>query len=620
MDFDFINGFVKRAQVYGIGGDQAMNLLDKLAAKKMPSVGSRGDLNKLYPGSMVDFVLHAHQGKHSGSHNDLRIGNPDTGLYSWATRKELPKPGDKPTLLYQQNIHCFPENTLVHTSRGVLKISDIVNQKLPISVLSVTGRGGLVYRRVVQFWKRKTRGEKLVRLMVNIPIKRIGYIYCSCGHEIYSGGVKRRAGDLAVGDRVDCLVPSFTPDQKQLLYGMFLGDGSVSKKGCFRFGHTTPQKEYFDFLFSKLSPLFKKCVVSPGHGSLGPNSFLSAYSNCLPFFERMYRNYVQDRRKVITKEFANKLSPLALAIWYQDDGSITNSGGFIQGCSFATHPFDLPSISCLQNRLSDFNIASYVVHRGISTQGHIKWELRLNKTESLKFFKLIAPFVHPSLSYKIGNGYTQPLTRKCRYCTSLIRGKSQICDTCFLDHMSKYKNFTKYLRAYDSGLEDIGTPTIYLRVDKFSDIKKGNVRKTAGSISLTYPVGSDIHTIDTSARYEIAGYPIKWKKQDISTKSEYLYDLGVEDTHNYFVGTGFLVGNSFNFKDFQGDLKTRWGEGKMQIKNQGKVLVVARGTNHLKFISGHRGKAEQFTLVKTKNGDAKGSWLAFNTTPKHGTK
>jgi hypothetical protein len=38
------------------------------------------------------------------SHFDLRFGSPDTGLYSWATRKELPGPGGR-IGLFRQPVH-----------------------------------------------------------------------------------------------------------------------------------------------------------------------------------------------------------------------------------------------------------------------------------------------------------------------------------------------------------------------------------------------------------------------------------------------------------------------------------------------------------------------------------
>lgn len=82
--------------------------LEKLAdyAKGIPDKNRYGDVGKLNPGELVDFVLQHHLAERAGPHYDVRFGTPQTGLYSWATRKGLPEPGQR-VALFQTPLHSY---------------------------------------------------------------------------------------------------------------------------------------------------------------------------------------------------------------------------------------------------------------------------------------------------------------------------------------------------------------------------------------------------------------------------------------------------------------------------------------------------------------------------------
>lgn len=74
-------------------------------AKGIPSRKDYGDLSKVQPGNVLDYVIQRHLANRAGPHDDLRFGGPGMGLYSWASRKGYPRnPGDK-TLAVRQPIH-----------------------------------------------------------------------------------------------------------------------------------------------------------------------------------------------------------------------------------------------------------------------------------------------------------------------------------------------------------------------------------------------------------------------------------------------------------------------------------------------------------------------------------
>lgn len=84
-------------------------LLEKSAAglngMGIPDRTDFGNVQKLNAGQLADWIIQHHMAQRAGPHYDIRFGTPETGLYSWATRKELPEPG-KRIALYQQPVHA----------------------------------------------------------------------------------------------------------------------------------------------------------------------------------------------------------------------------------------------------------------------------------------------------------------------------------------------------------------------------------------------------------------------------------------------------------------------------------------------------------------------------------
>ena len=53
-------------------------------------------------------VVQHHPARRAGDHHDLRLGDPVTGqAHSWATKKDIPGPGDPPIAVYQQPTHTY---------------------------------------------------------------------------------------------------------------------------------------------------------------------------------------------------------------------------------------------------------------------------------------------------------------------------------------------------------------------------------------------------------------------------------------------------------------------------------------------------------------------------------
>lgn len=74
-------------------------------AMGLPNPEDYGDVSQLQLGQLYDYVVQRHLAARAGLHHDMRIGNPNIGLLSWALPKELPQPGQK-RLAIQQPVHA----------------------------------------------------------------------------------------------------------------------------------------------------------------------------------------------------------------------------------------------------------------------------------------------------------------------------------------------------------------------------------------------------------------------------------------------------------------------------------------------------------------------------------
>ena len=73
-------------------------------APGLPAKKDFGPLERLRVGQMLDYIVQAHNAERAGPHHDIRFGDKDTGLFSWASRKGVPAPGEK-RLAVQQPVH-----------------------------------------------------------------------------------------------------------------------------------------------------------------------------------------------------------------------------------------------------------------------------------------------------------------------------------------------------------------------------------------------------------------------------------------------------------------------------------------------------------------------------------
>ena len=187
---------------------------------------------------------------------------------------------------------CFHYSTRVVLADGrTEKIGKIVNQRLPVDVLSYDPATGTIQPRRVVNWFDNGRADEFIQFQV--AGGRSGYRHFAAteNHVIFTPQGRRRAGTLKVGDEVLLSVEDFrlTDDQLQLILGSGLGDGSIRKVGMhtamFRVGHGAEQKDYLRWKHEMLAP-FARAISRTGNGfgfdTLAMPAVLDLCRSCMP--------------------------------------------------------------------------------------------------------------------------------------------------------------------------------------------------------------------------------------------------------------------------------------------------------------------------------------------------
>jgi recombination protein RecA len=285
------------------------------------------------------------------------------------------------------------------------KIGKIVNQRLPVEVLSYDPDLGAVVPRKVINWFDNGPTDQFLQFTVGRPGGNgRSQFACTPNHKIRTPGGWREAQELAVGDRVmEALPHRLSSFQWEALLGGLMGDGALSptRSGFgarYRFGRGARQVEYGDWKAS----LFGNVGVSR---SSNANGAVFYDMQPLPELAELRAAVYVAGKKVFSHDFLKRLTPLSLAIWYMDDGS--SFALRAKGVQERTRDGSGRSEVCIQamepgtrTRLVDYLADTWGI-RPKQIQRAGKAVLIFGKDETAKLHALIAPFVHPSMQYKL---------------------------------------------------------------------------------------------------------------------------------------------------------------------------------------------------------------------------
>ena len=295
---------------------------------------------------------------------------------------------------------CFSYGTRVTLADGSqAKIGQIVNQKLQVDVLTADFETGKIVSRPVTSWFNNGPTTDFLAVTVHRPSGNgRAQFSATPDHQVltpegFAPLKALRPGDPVMASQLFRL----SEFQWDVVRGSLLGDGSLSapkkahSRGVkFRLGHGVKQREYLKWKMSLLANI---------PGSYWENEDGDSFWDSTPLPELC--DLRQSAYRLGVKQFDEKyfasLSPVALALWYMDDGSLTIRGkresGRIAICVEAM------SVDT-QERL----VATLRDRFGIQAKLHeVRKQsiLRMERDATDKFHAVIAAGVHPSMQYKL---------------------------------------------------------------------------------------------------------------------------------------------------------------------------------------------------------------------------
>ena len=303
---------------------------------------------------------------------------------------------------------CMSGNTLITLADGSTKrIGTIVHQKLPVEVLSYDAELDAVVPKRVVNWFDNGPTDEFLHFEVVRPMGKgscPGFT-CTPNHQIRTPAGWREAGELVAGDRVMQAVPHHLSDfQWEVILGSLMGDGALSPSSNglaarFRWGHSAKQADYGDWKAS----LFANLTVSRTSNAKG--AVLHDVQPLAELAELRHAVYVGGE-KVLSEDYLKALTPLSLALWYMDDGGFTlrtedkqrrtqGGSGRSEICVQAMSPGT-------RDRLAVHLADTWGIQAKLEARGARQMALlRFSAPETRKLHALLAPFVHPSMAYKL---------------------------------------------------------------------------------------------------------------------------------------------------------------------------------------------------------------------------
>ena len=121
-----------------------------------------------------------------------------------------------------------------------------------------------------------------------------------------------------------------------------------------------------------------------------------------PLIRQMFERFIcaETKHKGIPQDVIAMLDPIALAVWYMDDGSLAHNEGQEDRASLHTTGFTRAEHETLAAALMKFNIACY-----IQTDGRGYNTLQMDSASSERLFLLVAPYVPPVMQRKLPERY-----------------------------------------------------------------------------------------------------------------------------------------------------------------------------------------------------------------------
>lgn len=209
------------------------------------------------------------------------------------------------------------------------------------------------------------------------------------------------------------ITKKLSKEQKSLLIGLLLGDGTISSNYVFKLSHSEEQREFLEWKVKLLNEhglknngikeYISKCGYNTGKNVLYSQMSINSTIKAL-------RRAVYTPKKTITRKLLNWLNPLGIAIWYMDDGCINvntseQRSSIQHTIKIATCVDETTAKSIIEYFLEVWDIKFRLFKEGKGTFSIAS----STEKDCKKFIELVRPYIEqvPSLLYKIRDNFTK---------------------------------------------------------------------------------------------------------------------------------------------------------------------------------------------------------------------
>ena len=272
------------------------------------------------------------------------------------------------------------------------RIGKIVNQRLPVEVMSMDPETGEISpKRIVEYYDNGVTGDWLHFTLEGGRGRH--QLVCTPNHLIFTPEGEKHALEIEEGDEMLVAVQHYalSDDQRQLILGSLLGDGSLrfasAHNAHFRVGHGERQRAYCEWKHEMLAPFANK--LAPTGKGIGFDT--------IPMHQLAWLHeavYANGGGRTVSDALIEQLDARSIAAWYCDDGTFEGQ--------YKRWGNGKSTICCKALSVEDRErLATRCETLGMGRPTVSGNNLLFSGDRTRRFQERIAPFVHPSLDDKL---------------------------------------------------------------------------------------------------------------------------------------------------------------------------------------------------------------------------
>ncbi len=341
-------------------------------------------------------------------------GHPDYVPEDTSRQFQQALKADKPllcTTIWEKFGDCFHSTAKVLLASGeTLSIGDIVRNKLDVEVMSFnileeTLEPKKILRWVQVFYKNQgwrylsyvgaKQGPTIGR--ENLCKERGAFV--TGNHNILTKDGYKQVDQLTSISKIQTNEIEPNSLQQQVIVGALLGDSSLQKspseRAILKFGHMYKQTEWLKLKTDSLAGISFSERLDKAYKQTKESH--RAWSKTSAYFGDLYKDWYPEHKKIVPRNI--KLTPLTLATWYLDDGTLSG-----RRLHLYTLGFGLEDVRYLQKCLKEQQNVVARVRETTKRQSYL--EISNGRGEDThhsfdRFMEIIAAYVPESMRYKL---------------------------------------------------------------------------------------------------------------------------------------------------------------------------------------------------------------------------